>query len=366
MLYVIIIIVSTFLMHIAESKKSKIAILLAILISAVFAGIRSYDTGADIKSYVLYNYNYAKNASLASYIARYGIDSILYSIMVCVSAKLTPNQHWLLFMIQLTINIFFSLSAYKYNKATGLSATMYIYVYYCTFYIYSFNLMRQGMSVSIIAYAMVELLYYKKQMKFLLMLFLAVLVHPTAIVSISILIVYKIMEDNKNLKQKMYVLNFTILLIAVVLVFYFREIIFFLIRNGILSQRYLYSITTKFKEKIDFEKYKILLCLLFMGLTYNIKNFKYKRISLFYLVMLCLSLMGFLIGGVSSYAERIGLYFFVPVECTLIPCFCEIYKIRIGDIKIEKIVFCLLMLFFCIYQFFICNQAAAYPYMIGI
>lgn len=369
MIYIGIISLSTVLYLFSEKCKSKplrlLLVIISLLITTVFAGIRSYETGTDIKTYVLYHFDIAKHGSLLDYINAKGTDSIIYSMMIVFVSHIFPNAHWMLFFIQLYINIFFYIAAHKYNKYSQKSGALFLFVYYCTFYIYTFNIMRQGMAISMLVLGCIELIYKRKYKFYLFMNLMAFLMHPTAAICLIIPVLMKLFCNSKKLSKKGVMISILILVCAVIVVFQFQNIIQTLITVGIVKKRYLNIITTLLKERIDFEKYKLVFCILILLLVSGIKKVEFKLIKEITVIFLMISFSAYLVGGVSTFTERIGLYFWMPALCISSGYITQdSVKIKCGMFDVSTLVYTFLMLAMCVYQFFICNQAAAYPYML--
>lgn len=367
MIYLEIIAISTALYYISEKCKNKnirrILIILSVLITAVFSGVRSYETGTDIKTYVLYHFDIAKHSSLLSYVRLKGADSILYSIMIVFVAHVFPNAHWMLFFIQLYINVFFYIAAYKYNLYSHKSGTLFLLVYYCTFYIYTFNIMRQGMAVAMIVLACVELIYKKNYKLYFFMNIMAFLMHPTAIICFIIPILMKLFCDPRDLSKKTFSVSAIILSITVILVLQFQRVIEGLVALGIVKERYLYSATTLLKSKADFETYKLLFCMLMLLITLGICKKEYMVVKELTITFLMISFAAYLVGGVSTFTERIGLYFWMAGLCVSSGYVVHnSFKLKCGTVELTESIYILFMIAMCVFQFFVCNQAAAYPY----
>lgn len=332
-------------------------------ITSVFAGVRSYETGTDIKTYVLYHFDIAKHSSLTAYINAKGTDSILYSIMIVLVSHVFPNAHWMLFFIQLYINIFFYIAAYQYNKYSQNSGTLFLLVYYCAFYIYTFNIMRQGMAVAMIVLACVELVYRRNYRFYLFINILAILMHPTAVICLVIPVLMRLFCSPKELSKKTLMVSSAVLATTIIITFQFRNVIESLIAWGLVKERYLYSATTLLKDKVNFETYKLLFCILILLLVYRIKNINFKLIKELTIVFLMISFSAYLLGGVSTFTERIGLYFWMAGLCISSGYIIHYsVKIKLGTIELSRTLYVILMFAMCIFQFFVCNQAAAYPY----
>lgn len=368
MIYIAVILTSTLLNYLSEKSKNKyfkhVFFIISLLMTAVFAGVRSYDTGTDIKTYVLYHFDIAKQSSLASYVQAKGTDSILYSIMIVVVSKLFPNAHWMLFFIQLYINIFFYIAAYRYGKYSYKSSTVFLFVYYCTFYIYVFNIMRQGMAVAMVVLGSVELLYNEKYKYYIVLNIFAILMHPTAIICLAIPILTRILNGKKDLSRKTFIFCMIILSCTVLLVFRFQNIIRSLITVGIVQERYLYSITTYLKDQANFEMYKLVFCMLMIILVCGMRKIKYKVIKELLIIFFMVSFSAYLVGGVSTFTERIGLYYWMIALCISSGYVVnDTWKIKYENYNFSIVIYAILMIVMCIYQFFVCNQAAAYPYV---
>lgn len=366
--YLIIIAVCVGLVAYAERKAQMNThlfwgiVVVSLLISSIFSGIRSFDTGYDIKTYVLYHFEYAKSANVVQYVRQYGSDSILYSIMICAVAKFFSDAHWMLFFIQLYINAFFYIAAYRYKYYTKKKMWVFLLVYYCVFYIYTFNIMRQGMAISMIMLACIELIYGRKYKLYFVMLALATLMHPTSILALGIPAVVIALQQKKRSAVTIAAPVFIILL-TVVFILGFREIMQVLLSVGIVKDRYSYAISSLYKSRYNIETYKVAFCLLNLLLAFKLKDLENKTIKGVVIVSLSISLAAYMIGGVSTSLERIGLYYWVPSLCILSGYIYDRIRVSIGKTEIFKYIYMISMLGMCVYQFFVCDQAAAYPYV---
>lgn len=159
--YLIIYTITTLLVYLSERelkhnrKKRAIALGIIIVLSlSIFAGLRDYTIGTDVRWYVTNNFSRAK-----IYLGRpiqfldSATDGIepFFLIITYISALIWNTVHGELFLIALLINGFVFAGIYKSSKKQSMT---FSWLMYClTFFNLSLNAMRQSMAAAVIFYA---------------------------------------------------------------------------------------------------------------------------------------------------------------------------------------------------------------------
>ena len=169
-----IILVSIFF-DIRESKKKKIIYLFLIFIPmTIIMGIRNISVGTDTSLYCSI-FKYIANENFDTALSQYPI--VWVSINKIISLIGTDNVNYI-FSIAVLINLFVAKFIYDNSDDVKMSVILYILSY---FY---FNIGRQFLSMAICVYAYKYLNNKNKKetIKFMLLVLLAIGIHPTAII----------------------------------------------------------------------------------------------------------------------------------------------------------------------------------------
>ncbi|WP_242367902.1 EpsG family protein [Lactobacillus intestinalis] len=287
---------------------------LVLIIPAIVAGVRSYDIGTDVNFYVkksidlATNFSAVKNWFAASSIPGYITQSQEkgYLLLEYVSTRIVPNTHFFLFLVALIENIFIYLSLYKLknNCSIFMGELIFLFTQYNSFY----NMVRQGIAISICLFAVSILVSKesKKYLKFILWIMIAFQFHRTAIIALIFLGIYIVLEKNFSI-LKQTILIFILLGIMLSLV----PVTQYAINIGIFPARYLeyFSGGLAYNSgKISIIGIGIYSCgylVLFQGMKYLGPN------KNFYLVAALMDIGLILMTNISFYLFRLSSYFLI-------------------------------------------------------
>lgn len=324
-------IVSALLLSKAQYQSAKVKrnlfIVLGLLCCSIFAGIR-FKVGTDYGTYCLiYNRpEYFRNIEKGF-------------IAIVKMAKLLGNYKWMFFLSALVTSIFAWLSIIRKD----INYFVAFLIFFICVYAISFNVVRQGIAVSIMMFAIVQL-ENSKYKYFILLTILASLFHSTAVIAG---IAYFFLKIIQNFKKGYIVL--AILSIGFVFLFqkYYKYIIRFLDKWKIFERiiKYMaYLDTTNTSNKIFIIKLFIfLLCALFAKkiITHNEGNRLY--FGLFTLEVAVEKL-----GSISPYFKRMEMYFVFGEIVIVSQLFC-VGKNRLTKFWINFLIICFYLLYFSIY-----------------
>lgn len=323
---------------------------MSIFIPSIVAGMRFY-VGTDYHMYVNAIFkNIAHNNSMFMTHLEWG-----YTTLNFVISRFTDNEHVMLFIVSFITTFFVYLALYNYRKYTSISMGMLIYMF--LYYQTSFNLMRQYLALSIVLYAFTLILNgrYKKSIIYIM---LATTFHYSAIISLSLIGLYKVNFSKKS------IIYYTLIAVSLISCFAFYEQIMsigFYFMGIFIEidryQRYIIDVNAgEFSLMITFLRLPVILLsfLFFKSLyTYNKDN----RL-LIYLLIIDLILSHLAIK--SDYMQRIALYFALP-KLLLLPQLFNCLKIESNKLYIT-IYLNGYLFFYWMYYYYYCNYSQTFPY----
>lgn len=311
----------------SANVKRNLFIIFGLLCCSIFAGIR-YKVGTDYGTYCLiYNRpEYFRNIEKGF-------------IAIVKIAKLLGNYKWMFFLSALITSFFAWMSIIRKD----INHFVAFVIYFLCVYAISFNAVRQGIAVSIMMLAFVQL-ENNKYKYFILLTILASLFHSTAVIAG---IAYFFLKIIQNFKKGFIVL--AILSIGFLILFskYFKNIIRFLEKWKIFERiiKYMdYLDTTNTSNKTFIIKLFIfLLCALLAKrlITHNEGNRLY--FGLFALEVAIEKL-----GSISPYFKRMDMYFILGEIVIVSQLFC-VGKNRLTRFWINFLIICFYLLYFSIY-----------------
>jgi hypothetical protein len=153
---------------------------IALLIPAALAGLRDFSIGVDTAGYGNpFFYDVVSSPSLDAVSPQWdGWIEPGYAWLNFIVAKFTDDVHWFYFVIMLLQNLFTFLGFYIYKHK--LSIWLGMFCYYCIFFNYSLNSIRQCFALSIIFFASYYLLN-KSYIKYAFCILITFLFHKVAI-----------------------------------------------------------------------------------------------------------------------------------------------------------------------------------------
>ncbi|WP_334329706.1 EpsG family protein [Companilactobacillus sp. HBUAS59699] len=176
-------------------NRSKVYFWVVVIHFSSLMGLRSYTVGTDTPQYVSFyeSQNFTFNSNGAS----------IYNLLSKFIWNITNgNYHVFIFVLSFLTIYLFSKSFMIYNH--GLDYFFLNFYIYISFYYYfeSFNMQRQMLAVAISMFAMMTLYNETSNnriIKSLILLFIAIGIHSTAIIAILGLIIWKIKKSKSML-----------------------------------------------------------------------------------------------------------------------------------------------------------------------
>lgn len=218
--------------NINNNTKAKLYIMAGVLVLSAFAGARDLSVGIDTYRTVIARFIMVESTSGIEDIV--AIKEPLYRYMSFFLHKITDNPCIFLFVIQLLTAGSVAASLYKLRKKAAISIGMTVYMLF--FYQYSFNIMRQSLAAAILLFAFVEYLQ-GSNLKSVLLAFLSMQFHSSAIIGIALLIIITMIAkiENKNARTKVILLS---ILTGVSFLLNWKILLSFLVSNNILIDHY--------------------------------------------------------------------------------------------------------------------------------
>lgn len=362
-MYIITFGISLVFIYMSEKIKycKQLFIILGLLVPSILAGVRDYSVGTDV---LLYGNSWFERAvqidSLSNYLSKaneYGVG-LGYAFINFIISRFTNNAHVFYFLyelLQLTI-LYYVLKRYQ----DKISITFAFAIYYFCYFNISLNLLRQIMAVLLVLYSY-RYVEDKKIIKFIVTIFIATLVHNSAIVGI-VLFPIKVAVDNKQWKKIFKILVIGSCLLAV---FLYEQIFNLLSSYGINGvERYAHYMT-------DTEVGGRFVRLFYWGILLIIILLKRKKCELYYKEFEFLQLL-MLISTVGSLFMFIGstwiiriVYYFDIFQIIYMPILAHNMEIVYGPgrKKVGYFILMLLVIVNWLITFVIRNGGATYPFV---
>lgn len=179
-----------------SSKKNKnklnIWIFLIILVLSVFAGIRGETVGIDVYHYILGHIEPIRDGLFQKVNQPIG-----FKILVWIAYRFSNNTYMVFMIFAFITNGLIVVRLWDFrNKA---SFSLMVFLYYCYFYLISFNVFRQFITIAIVFFA-TRFLENKQYIKYCIGVAIAMSVHSIAILGFAFLPIY-IVYVNHDLRQ---------------------------------------------------------------------------------------------------------------------------------------------------------------------
>ncbi len=253
-IYILVFSISCFFFYISEKSKNKgfkkIAILMAILLPCLLAGLRSNKIGTDVMVYAKPLFNVAENSqSFSDFLSQhlYGHKmvngfEIGYVFLTYFIAKIFNNFNVLLFIIELLMILPLYKGLTKFKELNG-KIWLCMLVYYLMFFNLTLNAMRQFIGISFAFYALsIEINEKSSTKKCLLYLLISILFHKSSALALMILLIF--ITTKNNLKISFGIIKFDFKRICFMLMILLATI-------AIVKPQYL----SLFLDFIGFDKY---------------------------------------------------------------------------------------------------------------
>ena len=214
---------SLFLLFIAIYKWAELdgrwwALLIAILIPALFEGLRDDVVGEDMLGYGgNWFFNMDENDELLNMFEFAQTPEYAYHLLIYICKKISQNIN--VFMTACALIKMTAVILFVWKLREQLSSVLFLFSYYCFFYVTSFSMMRQGIAVAICIYSLIFFVN-KNLLKFLLTVAIAYFFHNSAILMLLLIPIYYM----KDFKWKYFVI-----LGSIIFIYLFVEALFELV-----------------------------------------------------------------------------------------------------------------------------------------
>lgn len=292
-------------------------ICLALILPCVLAGFRELSVGTDTGKYVLNYYRVAPEfESFHDYKVfindNFLSNDTLYMLLSYIFGKMGIPFSVLLFIFELLIIVptYFSIKNFSKKDSNIMAGMMFFYL---MMYNLSLNMVRQSIAIAFALLGFSILVRSgtnssrKDLIKSIVLLFVAIGFHDSAIIMLPIYILYKFYSDkriNRKLKISTSVIIGTLCIIG--LVFHY-PILIMIGESGIYPKALLYL---ERHYTFDINYLGTLLNILLLAIVYfNRKNFAKKNINSQFLILLAfMNLSIGFIGTFITYSQRIAYY----------------------------------------------------------
>lgn len=204
--------------HWAELDGRWWTLLIAILIPTLFEGLRNEFVGEDMLGYGgEWFYSMDEKEGVLTILELAQTPEYAYHLLIYVCKRISQNIN--LFMTACALIKMSAVTLFAYRMREHFSSLLFLFSYYCFFYVTGFSLMRQGLAVAICIYS---LCYFENNdlKRFLPTVAIAYFFHNSAILMLLIIPIYYM----RNLKYSYY-----IILGSIVFVYLSIEILFELV-----------------------------------------------------------------------------------------------------------------------------------------
>lgn len=374
-IYLIVTVITSFLVFLEEKnnekvkKKRCILSILAILLLCIIAGARDSGVGTDTLVYgdSVFQWMCEHNFSEALVLNLKMKIDYGYLVLVYVITRFTDKLFWQYFVFQL-ISVGF---VFKALDDANLDRYKWIgvFIYNTLFYSFSLNLMRQIMAVSIVLYAY-KYVRESKLLKFLIWVIIAIFIHKTAFVAITIYPLYMMLGTTISYKEKRLgislknffnkyrvILAILICLSAMVVVMIPKQLVS-------LVARYFPSFSAKLSSFHGFNPslamFGIMILFLLPFAIFKKESYRKNPKLIFYLVICLISTILWQLEGISTEAYRVALYFW-GLLIIIIPDIIKTIKITKTRVILKKYyLFLGIFYFWFVFVFRLTNET--YPY----
>ena len=321
------------------SKKALKIISASILISLL--GLRYY-VGTDYRNYI-YIYNsisHLKFSDLFSY-----TETELAHTLICKITYILGFDYRIVFLIYSLLIVFF---LYKIMDTLKVNKTFFMMTYLFMIFPYSFNIMRQSLSMIIIVYSF-TLLFENKKIKSYIYLFLASIFHKTSLIVLPIYLCHLFIK-NKKLR------NLILILFYLIVVYLLLNNYFTLLDIDSMSRYSNYAISNTIDYRIIISGIIKRLPIIFLFFAY-MNDFKEKNINNYtYIALFIISMIFSFLGAVNPTLNRLSLYFSI-FDAVIIG------KITLRkNIPVVKLLLYMYFILYFYYQFYYSKVGEIFPY----
>lgn len=172
----------------AELRESKWLLFFAILIPALFEGLRDDFVGEDMLGYGGDWFDYMdENDSVMTMFDLAQTPEYAYHLLIYICKNIFPDIH--LFMTACALIKMTAVTLFAYRMREQLSSILFLFCYYCFFYVTGFSIMRQGVAVAICIYSLSYFINHDIK-RFLLVVAVSYFFHNSAILMLLLIPLY--------------------------------------------------------------------------------------------------------------------------------------------------------------------------------
>jgi hypothetical protein len=352
--------ISLVLCYIYEKKidksvlKNRIGWTLLIILPTVFISAIRYNVGID---FLAYESDFYKDKLAEGF--DYFIKEPLNFLINVVTYMICPNSV-AIFTVYSFIVMFVFFRAIDYYR-DRISLTLSLFIFYMTYYLPTYSVIRQMIAVIIILYAS-RYIFEKRFWKYLICVALAGMIHKTAWLMI---ILYFFNNDNLAFLKKIKIFNKikikeNIKSILVYIVIGVLPLMLIPIIPKLISALGIYSSYLSKETQISFKFLLYVVPILVLIFVYRKKLLQENYKNEFFIRMLILQIPFQLMGGIIKYIDRFSLY--PAIMQTIIVSI--LYK-KLNNKGIERLTKVAIIgwyIFYFIVMFVILNSNGVMPY----
>lgn len=202
----------------AERSESWFLLLIAILIPTLFEGLRDDVVGTDMLGYGGDWFDYMDmTGSVWDMLYFAQTPEYAYHLIIYICKLISPDIH--LYMTVCALIKMTVITLFSYRMREQIPTALFMFSYYCFFYVTAFSMMRQGIAVAICIYSLVYFIN-SNLLKFLLAVGIAYFFHNSAILMLLLVPIYYM----RNMKYK-----YPIILGGLLFVYFSVELLFELV-----------------------------------------------------------------------------------------------------------------------------------------
>lgn len=285
----------------AELRESKWLLFFAILVPSLFEGLRDDIVGQDMLGYGSQWFDYMDETECIWDMFSFAqTPEYAYHLIIYLSKLILPDIH--LYMTICALIKMSMVTLFAYRMRYQISTVLFMFSYYCFFYVTSFSMMRQGVAVAICIYSLYYF-YNENILKFLICVLVSYLFHNSAILMLLLIPLYLM----RNFKYKYAVILGSILLIITSVEILFEYVLLLPIFKSEMMDLYMDS-------GVPSAKTNILISLAFIAYAIYLRGFGEDDSNEKSYIILVTSAMTLMFLVLSSYIEvafRMSYYMFI-------------------------------------------------------
>ncbi len=193
--YMIFLVSSVILSQMAKISKTRyrIFLIMLIIILTLFGGLRNDSVGTDT---LYYKWAFTE-INKGNYELLYEPGFVFFSKVILIVSN---ANYTFLFIIIEFLTVLFSIIR-LWELRDEIDFVYSIFIYYCIFYLPSFNIMRQALAMALLFWG-TRYLFKEQYLKFLIVLIISVSIHLAAIVCIAYMALYLIIQNQYETMKK--------------------------------------------------------------------------------------------------------------------------------------------------------------------